>query len=82
MEIARDLLTDYGSIRGLLNADWKRFRKKPGIGLARYSALQASVELARRYLRDPLHTRSVLATPDATQKFLIAQLRDRCYEVF
>ena len=45
-------------------------------------SLQAAVELARRHFREALRTGPALAAPEATRTFLLAQLRDRPYEVF
>ncbi len=56
--------------------------KCAGIGPARYAAMQAALELTRRHLCAPLRTGSALHAPEVTRKFLIAQLRDRPYEVF
>ena len=69
-------------------AEWSRWQKRPGdgriggVGVARYAALQAGLELARRHLLEPIKVGSALAEPDATRKFLLAQLRNRPYEVF
>jgi DNA repair protein RadC len=82
VELARTLIAEFGSLRNLLSADRPRFLGQPGIGPARYAALQAAVELARRHFSEALRVGSALAAPDATRKFLLAQLRDRRYEVF
>jgi DNA repair protein RadC len=82
VDIARSLIADFGSLRELLSADRPRWRGQPGVGPARYATLMASIELARRHLREPLRTRSALTAPDSTRRFLLAQLRDRPYEVF
>lgn len=79
--MARSLLKDFGCLRGLLNARLTRWRRK-GIGPARYAAVQAAVELAKRHLSEQMRTGSPLATPQATYRYLTAQLRDRPYEVF
>ena len=83
VQVARELIAGSGSsLRELLNADrdsWKRHR---GIGDARFAAIQAAVELTRRHLQEPLRQGSALSDPDATRRFLVAQLRDRRYEVF
>jgi len=84
VELARGLIADFGSLRELLAADrirWRELRGR-GIGPARYAALQAALELARRHYRESLRVGSTLNAPDATRKFLLAQLRDRPYEVF
>jgi DNA repair protein RadC len=82
VDLARSLLSDFGSLRELLSADRSRWQGKPGIGPARYAALMASIELARRHFREALRTGSALTAPDSTRRFLLAQLRDRPYEVF
>jgi len=82
VELARALLTEFGSLRELLNADRPRWLGQHGIGPARYAAMQAAVELARRYFRQGMRIGPVLDAPDAARAFLLAQLRDRPYEVF
>jgi DNA repair protein RadC len=82
VDVARSLLADFGSLRELLSADRPRWEGKLGIGPARYATLMASIELARRHFREPLRSSSALSAPDFTRRFLLAQLRDRQYEVF
>jgi DNA repair protein RadC len=82
IELAQAHIVAFGSLRELLTADYKRWSDKPGVGLARYAALQAALELARRHLRESLKVVSPLSAPDTTRRFLMAQLRDRPYEVF
>jgi DNA repair protein RadC len=82
VDVARALIADFGSLRALLSAERTRWRGKLGIGPARYAALKAAMELARRHYLEPLRAGPGLNTPDATCRFLVAQLRDRRYEVF
>ncbi len=82
VDLARSLIADFGSLRELLSADRPRWESNLGIGPARYATLMASIELARRHLREPLNRGSALNAPDCTRRFLLAQLRDRPYEVF
>src|SRR5215469_11342659 len=82
VELARSLISQFGSLRTLLNADAARCLAQEGIGPARYAILKAALELARRHFREALRVGPTLAAPDATRTFLNAQLRDRPYEVF
>ena len=82
VELARALIGEFGSLRELMNAERARFRARCGIGPARYAVLKAALELARRHFREALASRPALAAPEATRAFLLAQLRDRPYEVF
>lgn len=79
--MARSLLNEFGCLRDLLSARLNRWRRK-GIAEARYAAVQAAVELAKRHLQEEMRTGSPLTTPQATHRYLQAQLRDRPYEVF
>jgi DNA repair protein RadC len=82
VDVARSLILDFGSLREMLSADRPRWNGKLGIGPARYARLMASVELARRHLKEPLKIGCALTAPDSTRRFLLAELRDRPYEVF
>jgi DNA repair protein RadC len=82
LELARGLLSDFGSLRELLNAQAARCLAFAGVGPARYAILQAAIELARRHFREALRLGPALAAPELTRTFLLAQLRDRPYEVF
>lgn len=79
--MARALLKEFGCLRDLLGARLARWRRK-GIGKARYATVQAAVELAKRHLHEEMRVGSPLTTPQATHRYLQAQLRDRPYEVF
>jgi len=82
VDLARSLLRDFGSLRELLCAAAPSCLARTGLGPARYATLQAAVELARRHFREALRSGPALAAPEATRTFLLAQLRDRPYEVF
>jgi DNA repair protein RadC len=82
VEIARALIQEFGSLRDLLSSDAARCLRQRGIGPARYSVLQAAVELARRHFRESLRIGPALRSSGAVRAFLLAQLRDHPYEVF
>jgi DNA repair protein RadC len=82
VDVARSLIAEFGSLREMLSADRRLWEGQRGIGPARYATVMAAIEIACRHLREPLRTSSALTAPDCTRKFLLAQLRDRPYEVF
>ncbi len=82
VDLARNLLGEFGSLRELLGADRRRALAGRGLGPARYCLLQAALELTRRHYRETLSAGPALASPDTAREFLLAQLRDRPYEVF
>lgn len=82
VEMASDLLTEFGSLQSLLSADQQRFCQSRGLGAAKYAQVQAVLEMARRHFAEILQRGDVLTSPDATRSYLCAQLRGYDYEVF
>jgi DNA repair protein RadC len=82
VDLARELLSDFGSLKALLDADQQRFCLANGLGAAKYAQLQAVMEMAKRHFKEVLQRGSALTSPDITRAFLSAQLRGYSYEVF
>ena len=82
VDLARDLLDEFGSLQALLNADEARFCQSHGLGQAKYAQLQAVLEMARRHFLEIIQRGNALTSPDITRAYLSAQLRGRSYEVF
>src|SRR5215207_474530 len=82
VDVGGRLLREFGSLRHLLLADRERCSDTPGLGSRRYGLLQAALEVSRRHYQQEMAAGPALESPRATQAFLVAQLRDRPYEVF
>ncbi|GAB6066817.1 DNA repair protein RadC [Methylothermus subterraneus] len=82
VDLARDLLAHFGSLRALLEAGPDRFTQCKGLGSAKYVQLQAALEMARRHLRETLERGDALTSPALTRDFLLHHLRDYPHEVF
>ncbi|MDJ0741274.1 MAG: DNA repair protein RadC [Gammaproteobacteria bacterium] len=82
VDLARDLLGQFGSLRALLAASHGEFCAAPGLGDAKFALLQAVLEMGRRHLAEQLTRGAALADPQQTEDFLRARLRDSPYEVF
>ena len=82
VDLARDLLTEFGSLRALLQADCENFTRAKGLGTAKYAQLQAVLEMARRHTFEELDRGDVLISPEATRAYLSQQLRHYQHEVF
>lgn len=82
LDLARDLLDEFGDLRSLLGAEHDLFCQAKGLGDAKYVLLKASVEMSRRYLRECLERGDALTSPDDTRNFLMSELSGRDYEVF
>ncbi len=82
VDLARELLTRFGGLRELLLAPRGDFCSLPGLGDAKFAQIQAALEIGRRHLEQELRRGSALNSPQDTQSYLRACLRDRPYEVF
>jgi len=82
VDLARELLDDFGSLNALLSADQQRFCQANGLGDAKYAQLQAVLEMAKRHFIESLQRGDALNSPDITRAYLSAQLRGYSYEVF
>ena len=82
LDLARELLVDFGGLRALLEASPERVCRSRGLGKAKYVVLQASLELGRRHLAERVARADVLSNPEATRDFLMAHLRNHTQEVF
>jgi DNA repair protein RadC len=81
VELARELLTSFGGIPGLLNAG-RSLEKVKGLGAAKSAQLAAVTELARRSLAEQLSSGAALTSPGAVRDYLRLSLGGRQHEVF
>jgi len=82
VDLARDLLEEYGDLRSLLAADLERFCRSKGLGEAKYAQLQAVLEMSRRYLKQMMDRQDVLTSPQAARDYLRMRLSGHPFEVF
>lgn len=82
VDLARELLTDFGSLKNLLAADQQRFCQGKGLGEATYVQLQAVLEMAKRHFEEILQRGDGLVSPEITRRYLSAKLRGYGHEVF
>lgn len=82
VDLARQLLSRFDGLRGLLSAPHRQFCAERGLGDAKYSQLQATLEMARRHLGETLKRDTVFTNSDTVKHYLLAQLRDLPHEVF
>lgn len=82
VDLARELLDEFGSLRALLEASQTSFCRAKGLGVAKFVQLQATLEMGRRHLDERLRRGDALSNPQETRLFLSARLRDYPHEVF
>jgi DNA repair protein RadC len=82
VDLARELLQQYGGLRPLLEANQTEFCRGLGLGSAKYAQLQAVLEMGRRHLSARMQEGDLLTSPDLVRSYLSAQLRHRHQEIF
>lgn len=82
VDLAREQLAYFGSLRTLLAADQTALCAAPGMGPAKFVQLRASLEMARRYLQQSLQQGDVLTSPEMTKNYLQTRMRDLPHEEF
>ena len=82
VDLARELLGDFGGLRPLLEADQQTFCARHGLGEAKYTLLQAMLEMTRRHLAEQLQREDLLENPAATRRYLASRMRHHPHEIF
>ena len=82
VDLSRDLLGAFGSLRELLTSKQAEFCAHKGLGTAKYALLQAVLEMARRHLGEQLQRSDALTSPNDTRRYLQSLMRDFHHEVF
>jgi len=82
VDLARDLISQYGSLRALFATECQALCANPGLGRAKVAQLLAALEIGRRHLAEVLTRGAALESPRDTRDYLTARLRDLDREVF
>ncbi|MBU3725390.1 MAG: DNA repair protein RadC [Burkholderiaceae bacterium] len=82
LQMAQELLLEFGSVSATLAAPWEQIRLRPGIGSAKFALFQAARELAKRASAEPLSDRPLMPNSDCTRRFLVSHLGGLHQEVF
>jgi len=82
VDLARDLLNEFGSLNGIFAANEKAISNVHGMGTSKYVQLQAIFEMSRRALDEQMQTQDVLKSPQQVRNYLILKLGGQHKEVF
>jgi DNA repair protein RadC len=82
LDIARELLADFGSLKQLLNAAPQHLMAKNGLGEAKLAFLKAALELGHRYQSESFKIGADFNTSQAAKAFLASHLKNYAHEVF
>jgi len=80
--LAQRLLSRFGGLRQLLQADPAALGAEHGIGASKSAIIRALPELAKRYFEESLPAGEAIRSPDDTRAFLQAKMRHLGHELF
>lgn len=82
VDLARDLLHEFGSLNGIFSATREALTAVSGMGDSKYAQLQAIFEMARRALGEQMKQRDALTSPQQVRDYLCLKLGGLEREVF
>lgn len=82
VDLARELLLHFGNLTNIFSANQISFCQLPGMGIAKYTQLQAVLEMARRALSEELKSGNAMNSPELVRDFLRLSLANKQHEVF
>lgn len=82
VDLARELLQEYGGLRPLLDASETRFCRSRGLGRAKYCQMQAVLEMSRRHLQEALQRGVTIDSARMCAEFVQLRLRGKKREHF
>lgn len=82
VELARNLLMQYGSLKALFEASEAKFCEARGLGPVKYVQLQAVLEMAKRYFWEELEQMPALNSAAQAQDYIYMKMHHLQREVF
>lgn len=82
VQIAHDIIGEFGGLVELLQASKASFCNTRGLGPAKYAQLAAVLEMAKRYQFNKAETGAFLESPEAVKSLVALEMRDLQHEVF
>jgi len=82
VSLARELISQFGGLRGLLSADRKDLGKIKGLGPAKIAQLLAATEIAKRQLKEQIIGKTIIRGPEDMIDYLSMSMANLKEEVF
>jgi DNA repair protein RadC len=82
VDLARDLLNEFGSLNAIFSATEQQISRVHGMGTSKYVQLQAIFEMSRRALSEQMQQQDVLSSPQQVRDYLVLKLGQQMREVF
>jgi DNA repair protein RadC len=82
VDLARDLLKQFGSLNGIFSANLTQIQQVHGMGESKYCQLQAIFEMSRRALSEDMQAGDTLNTTQKVRDYLMLAMGNLRREVF
>lgn len=82
VDLARQLLRHFGSLRALFGASYDDFCAQKGLGPAKFAQLQALIEISQRFFCERAQLSNVLNSPQLLKDYLRHKMMNEAHEVF
>jgi len=82
VDLARDLLVQFGSLNGVYAATENEIKALHGMGSSKYVQMQAAFEMCRRALSEEIQEKDILSSPNQVRDYLRLRLANQLHEVF
>jgi DNA repair protein RadC len=82
VDMGRKLISHFGGLRKVLDADQQAFTAVRGLGPGKYVLFRAALELYSRYLMEQMQREDALTSTSATRQYVKARLRASEREIF
>jgi len=82
IDLARDLLIEFGGLDKILEADFQSFTKIKGLGSAKFCQLQATLELVRRHFDCKVSESTSFTNQELAKNYLLNNFTNLEHEIF
>jgi len=82
IELSSDILEQFEGFKGLLTSSLDDFNKVPGLGLSKWTQIQAAQEIVKRASLEQLKNKPILKSQAMTRQFLQSCIGSLDHEVF
>ena len=82
IELAAEMLQNFGGVKQVISASLNEFCEINGLGLAKFAQLQAASELVKRAINQGFDTQTCFTEPTVVDRFLLANFEAAQHEKF
>ena len=82
IELSREIILHFGSLKSLFSATEKEFCQIKGLGRAKYVQLQACLEMSQRYIEEQICQQDAMQNPAQVKQYVQSRLMCQPNEVF